>query len=133
MNMACTRFALWLLNRASARGIREALVGDLMEEIARGRSRSWVCRQLIGFYGVALVAHARQHARVTPLLVALALGAVLLGGVSIGSFGRVLQTWVTVYYVAGTMSLFAHVMSRTTASRTLLLTEEADRIGVPLS
>jgi hypothetical protein len=127
MNMAWTRLALWLLARADSRGAREALVGDLMEEIARGRSRSWVCQQLIGLYGVAFAAHARTHARVTPLLVAVVVGAGLLGGVSIGSFGSVLETWVSVYYAAGTMSLFAHVMSRTTASRPLLFTEDADR------
>jgi hypothetical protein len=127
MNMAVTRFALWLLTRANAPGTREALVGDLMEEIARGRSALWVCQELTGLYGRALIAHARKTVRVTPPLVALALGVVMLGGASIASLEKVVETWASVYYVAGTMSLFAHVMSRTTASRTLPLTEEADR------
>lgn len=124
--MAVTRFALWLLTRANAPGAREALLGDLMEEMARGRSSLWVCQELIGLYGLALIAHARKTARVTPSLVALALGVVLLGGASLASLERVVETWASVYYVAGTMSLFAHVMSRTTASRALLFTEEAD-------
>jgi hypothetical protein len=128
MNMTCTRLALWLLNRAHAHGVREALVGDLIEEIARGRSRIWVCQQLLGFYGVALGAHARKHARVTPLLIALVLGMVLLGGVSVASLGKVLEIWMSLYLFAGTMSLFAHVMSRNIASRALLFTEDGDRV-----
>ena len=124
--MACTRLALWLLTRTNAAGTRDALVGDLLEEMARGRSRVWVCQELLGFYGIALVAHARTKARVTPSLVALVLGVVMLGGASIASLEEVVETWASVYYVAGTLSLFAHVMSRTTASRTLPLTEDAD-------
>ena len=120
--MAVTRFAQWLLMRTSAAGAREALVGDLMEEIAHGRSSSWVCRELVGFYGLALVAQARDSVRVTPLLVALVVGLVLVGGVSITSLEQVVETWTSVYYIAGTVSLFAHVMSRSTASRTLLIT-----------
>ncbi len=125
--MACTRLALWLLTRADSPGTREALVGDLLEEIARGRSRWWVCQELLGFTGIALTAHARTKARVTPSLVALTLGVVLVVGTSIVSLERVVETWAGVYYVAGALSLFAHVMSRTTASRALLFTEEADR------
>jgi len=120
--MAVTRFAQWLLMKTSAAGSQEALVGDLMEEIAHGRSSSWVCRELVGFYGLALVAQARDSVRVTPLLVALVVGLVLVGGVSITSLEQVVETWTSVYYIAGTVSLFAHVMSRATASRTLLIT-----------
>ena len=120
--MAVTRFAQWLLMKTSAAGSQEALVGDLMEEIAHGRSSSWVCRELVGFYGLALVAQARDSVRVTPLLVALVVGLVLVGGVSIASLEQVVETWTSVYYIAGTVSLFAHVMSRATASRTLLIT-----------
>ena len=123
--MASTRLARWLLTRTNVPGTRDALVGDLLEEIARGHSRWWVCQELLGFYGIALVARARTKARVTPFLVALMLGLVLIGGASIGSFENVVETWASVYYVAGTMSLFAHVMSRTTASRTLWLTDQS--------
>lgn len=116
--MACHRLAVWLLARAEVSSTREALVGDVLEEIARGRSRWWLWQQVIGLYGCALVAHVRKHGRVTPPLVALAVGVVLLGGVSIASLGSVLETWVGVYVVAGTLSLFAHVMSRTIDSGT---------------
>src|SRR5919112_1597414 len=60
------------LERLEQKGlVREALVGDLLEEIARGRGRFWAWRQLVGLAGFALVAHAQRHARVTPHLVAL--------------------------------------------------------------
>lgn len=123
--MACPRFALWLLARADRSGTREALVGDLLEEIARGRSRFWLWQQLMGLCGFALVAHARNHARVTPHLVALALSVVLLGGVSISSLNKVLETWLGFYLVAGTISLFAHIMSRTTDTGTLLISVDS--------
>lgn len=110
--MACPRFALRLLARADSSGEREALVGDLLEEIARGRSRLWLCQQLIGLYGLALAAHARRQARLTPGVVALALGIVLLGGLSIASVSSVLEAWLAFYLVAGTISLFAHMVSR---------------------
>ena len=120
--MAVTRFAQWALTRTSAAGAPEALVGDLMEEIAHGRSSWWVCQELVGLYGLALIAQARESVRITPLFVALVLGLVLAGGVSIASIEQVVETWTSVYYIAGTVSLFAHVMSRSTASRTLLIT-----------
>ena len=110
--MVCSRFALRLLARADASGTREALIGDLLEEIAGGRSRIWLCQQLIGLYGVALAAQARHHARLTPCVVAVALGAVLLGGVSIASVSSVLEAWLGFYLVAGTLTLFAHMVSR---------------------
>ena len=124
--MAVTRFAQWLLTRTSAAGAREALVGDLTEEIAHGRSSWWVCQELVGLYGLALIAQARESIRITPLFVALVLGLVLAGGASIASLEQVVETWTSIYYISGTVSLFAHVMSRSTASRTLLITGEVD-------
>jgi hypothetical protein len=117
MNMTCPRFALRLLSCAGSSATREALIGDLLEEIDRGRSRWWLCQQLIGLCGVALVAHARDHVRPTPPLVALALTMTLLGGASIASLSRVLETWLAFYLVAGTVSLFAHMGFRTNDSR----------------
>jgi hypothetical protein len=112
MNMICSRFALRLLARADASGAREALIGDLLEEISRGRSRLWLYQQLIGLYGLALAARARHHARLTPCVVAVALGAVLLGGIAIASVSSVLEAWLGFYLVAGTLSLFAHMVCR---------------------
>ncbi len=110
--MVWSRVALRLLARADASGTREALIGDLLEEISRGRSRLWLCQQLIGLYGLALAAHARHHARLTPFVVAVALGAVLLGALATASIGSVLEAWLGVYLVAGTLSLFAHMVCR---------------------
>jgi len=110
--MVCSRIALRLLARADASGTGAALIGDVLEEIARGRSRWWLCQQLIGWCGFALAAHARRHARLTPCIVAVALGAVLLGGVSIASVDSVVEAWLVFYLVAGTLSLFAHMACR---------------------
>ena len=114
--MVCSGFALKLLARADASGTREALIGDLLEELAHGRSRWWLWQQLIGLYGLALATHARRHARLTPFVVALALSVVLLGGVSIASIGSVLEAWLGFYLVAGTLSLFAHMAARAQAN-----------------
>ena len=114
--MICSRLALRLLARADASGAREALVGDLLEEIARGRSRWWLWQQLIGVYGLALAAHARHQARLTPCVVALGLSVVLLGGIAIASVGSVLEAWLGFYLVAGTLSLFAHMAARAQAN-----------------
>jgi len=123
MNMAMARFARWLLTRTSAAGAPDALVGDLMEEIAHGRSSWWVLQELVGVFGFGFLAQARDSVRITPLFVALAVGLLLLGAASLSSLEQVVETWTSVYYIAGTVSLFAHVMSRTTASRTLPITD----------
>jgi hypothetical protein len=123
MNMAMARVAHWLLTRTSAAGAPDALIGDLMEEIARGRSAWWVVQELVGLYGFGFVAQARDSVRITPLRVALVVGLILVGGASIASLEQVVETWTSVYYLAGTVSLFAHVMSRTTASRTLMIAD----------
>jgi len=105
--------AFRLLTRVDSRRTGEALIGDLLEEIALGRSRWWLCRQLIGLFGLALAAHVRHRARLTPGAVALALGTVLLGGALVASVDRVLEAWLGFYLVAGTLSLFAHMLART--------------------
>ena len=110
--MVCSRFALRLLARADASGTREALIGDLLEELSCGRSRWWLYQQLIGLYGCALATHTRHHARLRPSVVAAALGAVLLGGLSIASAGSVMIAWLGFYLVMGTLSLFAHMAAR---------------------
>lgn len=124
--MAAPRFAFWLLARAQGTGVHEALIGDLMEEFERGRSQVWVFQQLLGLYGLAAVAYGRRSVRVTQPLVSLAVGVILIAAAWIASIERVVETWTSVYYIAGTISLFAHVMSRSTASR-VLFTQDADR------
>ena len=110
--MVCSRLALRLLARADASGAQEALIGDLLEELSRGRSRWWFYQQLIGLCGIALASHARHGARLRPSLVAVALGAVLLSGLSIASAGSVMIAWLGFYLVMGTLSLFAHMAAR---------------------
>jgi hypothetical protein len=105
------RFVLGLLACRGRSEMSEALVGDVLEELAGGRSTWWVCRQILGLYGIAFAAYARRSARLTLPVIALLLGTVLLGRVSIASLGRVLVGWLGFYYVAGTVSLFAHMMS----------------------
>jgi hypothetical protein len=112
MNMVCSRFALRLLARADPSGRREALIGDLLEEVSHGRSQWWLSQQVIGMYGCALATQARYHARLRPSVVAVALGAVLLGGLSIASAGSVAIAWLGFYLIAGTLSLFAHMAAR---------------------
>jgi hypothetical protein len=113
--MIHTRLVSRLLAHADACGTQEALIGDLLEEVDNGRSRWWLCQQLIGVYGVELAAQARERARLRPSLVAAALGAVLLGGMSIASLDSVLEAWLGFYLVTGTLSLFAHMAARAQA------------------
>jgi hypothetical protein len=111
--MTGPRFALRLLAYGDAFGVREELVGDVIEEIARGRSRFWVWQQLAGLFGSAVLARVRDRAGLTPYTVALVLALVLLAAVSIVPATRVLQAWLGVYYSAGALSLFAHMASHT--------------------
>jgi hypothetical protein len=129
MTMTRARWAQWLLTRADGHGQREALIGDLLEELAHGRSRGWLVAQLIGPCWFALLARTRRCARVTPALIALSLGVVLLGGVSITSISRVLETWTSCYLLAGTLSLFADVMSRTIGLRTVVISVDTPGAG----
>jgi hypothetical protein len=60
------RLALRLLTCADSAGVRDELVGDVLEEMAHGRSQVWVYQQLIGLYGLAVAARLRARARLTP-------------------------------------------------------------------
>lgn len=113
MNMPVPRWGLRLVARGGSLGVRQELIGDLLEEIDGGRSRAWVCQQLIGLYGFALMTHLRRRARLTPRLVALAFCLMLLAGVSIASVSSVLEAWIGFYCVTGTLSLFADMASVT--------------------
>jgi hypothetical protein len=115
--MARPRLALWLLERFNSCGPREALIGDLVEEIAQGRSRFWVWQQVLALCGFAAVGRVRSRTQAAHVI-ALGLGVFLLGGVSIAPPATVLETWAVVYFVTGTFSLFGDlVSSRTLDSR----------------
>jgi hypothetical protein len=111
--MSNPRFALRLLAYGDAMGVREELIGDVLEELDRGRSNLWVYQQVIGLFGFAFIARLRSRARLTPHVVALGLCALLFAGASIAPAGRVLEAWLLFDYVAGTLSLFAHMVMHT--------------------
>jgi len=104
-------FVLRLLAYADSVGAEEELIGDVLEELHRGRPRLWVCQQVIGVFGLALTKHLRRRARVTPQTVAAGCCGLLFAGLATGSLGSVVEAWLAFYYVAGTLSLFAHMAS----------------------
>jgi hypothetical protein len=117
--------ALRLLERFDSSGTREALIGDLIEEIAQGRSRFWAWQQILALCGLAAVGHVRNYAQ-TAHLIALALGVFFVGGVWIAPPAKVLATWTVVYFVTGTLSLFGDLISsRTRDSRAIVLPFDA--------
>ena len=118
--MAHPLSALWLLERLETCGAREALIGDLVEEIAEGRSRFWVWQQVLALCGLAAAGHVRNYAQ-TAHLIALALGLFFVGGVWIAPPAKVFETWAVVYFVTGTLSLFGDLISsRTLDSRAVV-------------
>ncbi|PYR46744.1 MAG: hypothetical protein DMF89_21065 [Acidobacteria bacterium] len=106
------RLALRLLSHSDALGVRDDLVGDVLEESANGRSRLWVWQQLIGLFGLVFMRGVRRRVRLTVSAVALACCVVLLAGASIASVNSLVEAWLGFYYVAGTVSLFAHMSAR---------------------
>ena len=55
------RLSVWLLERLAPRHRRESLVGDLREQVHRGRSLWWYRRQVIGTILVGLAADLAAH------------------------------------------------------------------------
>ena len=106
--MSYSRFVLRLLEHAESCGVPEEVVGDLLEEMG-GRSRGWMCRQLIGLGSFVVVAQVRERTRLTPRGVAIGLSALMLAGVSMMPVSRVLEAWLVFYGVTGILSLFAHM------------------------
>jgi hypothetical protein len=105
--------ALRLLERFDSEGAREALVGDLVEEIGLGRSRFWVWQQILALCGLAAVDHVRSYAE-TAHLITLAPGVFCMGALWIAPPAKVLETWAVVYFVTGTLSLFGDLISSRT-------------------
>ena len=103
------RLALRLLSHSDALGVRDDLVGDVLEEIANGRSRLWVWQQLIGLFGLVFMRGVRRRVRLTVSAVALACCVVLLAGASIASVNSLVEAWLAFYYLTGTVSPFAHM------------------------
>lgn len=106
--MRCSPAVVAWLDRAEAFGIRPELIGDLHEEVARGRSSRWLCGQLLALAGVTAAAWVRDRVH-TPCgirCVVLLLGLV---AIAVVPTGQLLQAWLVVYYLAGMLSLFAHM------------------------
>lgn len=120
------RLALRLIVRAQAAGVKEELVGDLLEEISCGRSHAWLWRQVLGVYRLAAMAHVRRRARLTPAAIAVALCVLLIAAAAVASTGHVLVGWLVFYYIAGTASLFAHMASSTLNGRGRVEFDKAD-------
>ena len=107
------RLAVRLVALGSACGAPEELVGDVLEEIERGRPRAWVCQQLVGLFGLALLTRIRHRARLTPHVIALAMCVLLLVAASIRPGQTVVAVWLGFYYVMGALSLFAQMATHT--------------------
>ncbi|MGC4084503.1 MAG: hypothetical protein QM736_20905 [Vicinamibacterales bacterium] len=108
--MPTSRLVLMLIDRAESCGIREDILGDLVEEMDRGRSHAWICRQLLGLCGWTMAGRLRARAS-TPQGVAFTMVAAWLAAASIAPIGRVIQAWLVIYYFLGVLSLFAHLTS----------------------
>jgi hypothetical protein len=105
--------ALRLLERLDSGGAREALIGDLVEEIGLGRSRFWIWQQILALYGRATVDHVWNYAG-NAHLITLAPSVFLVGALWIAPPAKVLETWAVVYFVTGTLSLFGDLISSRT-------------------
>lgn len=105
------RLAVRVLQRFEAGGAREALIGDVLEEISRGRSRGWVWRQVLGLCACSAVGYARARSHMTVPLSALVVGTAVLCAFSKTSLGGVIVVWSAIYLMAGTTSLVGHVFS----------------------
>ena len=53
--------ALWLLTRLVSGPSREALLGDLVEQHARGKSSAWFWKETLAAIGASVAAEARAH------------------------------------------------------------------------
>jgi hypothetical protein len=53
--------AVWLLKRGVAGPNAESLAGDLIERYGRGRSRTWMWRQVFFAVAASILADVRQH------------------------------------------------------------------------
>jgi len=107
----CPPLASWLLDRLDTCGAREALVGDVLEEIARGRSHAWMWQQVLALSAVTAIDQVRHHTHISVPLTTLTVGIALLCGLSADTLARVLTAWAMFYMAAGTLSLFGHLFS----------------------
>ena len=112
--------AIWVLERCRPGSCRDALIGDLLEEIAQGRSTIWVWQQVLAFCGFAVADHLRQHRPAPPQTIAAALSVMLFGSALLAPSSGVLEAWALIYVMSGTCTLFGDLMTRAFDSRPVL-------------
>jgi hypothetical protein len=84
------RLSTWLLERLAPRHRRESLIGDLREQVHRGRSAWWYRRQVLGTILVGLAADLAAHKLLALRALAIGWSAVFL----VHRFaGPLLQQW----------------------------------------
>ena len=107
------RIAMTLAARAGTFGVSEELVGDVLEEMDRGRSHPWLWQQLVGLCWFGIVSRLRNPGRPRPVAIALAMSAMLLLAGSIAPPRVVIAAWLIFYYVMGAASLFTQMATYT--------------------
>jgi hypothetical protein len=99
--------AAWL-DRAESCGVRQDVIGDLHEEMGRGKSCTWLCRQLL-----AIAAHATRARVGEGLRTRFGICCVVsLSGLiawSVVPAGELLTAWLVIYYASGVLSLLGHM------------------------
>ncbi len=108
--MRCSRAVLAWLDRAESWGIRSELIGDLHEELARGRSTAWLYGQLLSAASHTGSMWIRGKLE-TPSGIRCAMVGLGLLALAVVPPGRLIQAWLSLYYLTGMLSLFAHMTS----------------------
>lgn len=115
--MLHSRLALTLAARAGTFGVPDELVGDVLEEVDRGRSRLWLWQQLLGLYWFACSVRLRNLERPGPMGFALAMSAMLFVATSVAPPRTVVAAWLVFYYLMGALSLFTQMATYTSSVR----------------
>jgi hypothetical protein len=129
MNMPRFRLALTLAAQAGTIGVPEELVGDVLEEVERGRSRLWLWQQLLGLCWFAFLSRLRTLRRPGPVALACAMSAILFLAGSIAPPRAVVAAWLVFYYLMGALSLFTQMAAHTMGMNVSAIsdTDTADR------
>jgi hypothetical protein len=106
--MRCSRVVSAWLDRAESFGARPELIGDLYEEMAGGRTSGWLVTQLLVLAAATSAARVRACLR-TPVGIRCSVIGLGLLAMALVPPGQLLQAWLIVYYLAGMLSLFAHM------------------------
>lgn len=104
---------LRLLERLDADGTHEALLGDVIEEMNRGRSRLWAWQQVLALGAVTAV-RCLQRAALRPTVIVMAPGVSLLSAFWLAPVPHVLASWAAVYCISGALSLVFDLVSSST-------------------